>query len=76
MTCLDQEYLAKPDRLSEHLLRWHYRRAVLASMKGAGELILEHDFSPGSEPAEGSGACGIRTVWTIVSIHKRIYYFP
>ena len=47
--CLDQEYLAKPDRPSEHLLRWHYRQAVLANVKGAGELLLEHDFPPGSD---------------------------
>lgn len=36
-----------PDRVADELLRWHYHQCVLANMKGAGEPIFEHDFSPG-----------------------------
>ena len=31
------------------LRRWHYKQPVLANMKSAGQLILEHDFPPGSD---------------------------
>ena len=31
------------------LLRWHFRQAVLANMKGAGEPVFECDFPPGSD---------------------------
>ncbi|KAK9364517.1 hypothetical protein V1509DRAFT_643596, partial [Lipomyces kononenkoae] len=31
------------------LLRWHFRQAVLANMRGAGEPIFETDFPPGSD---------------------------
>lgn len=42
---LDQEYIAKANRLSKNLLRWHLRQAALVKMRGAGELIPEHDFT-------------------------------
>ncbi|KAF8416257.1 HNH endonuclease-domain-containing protein [Tirmania nivea] len=31
----------------DQLLRWHFRQAVLASMRGAGEPVFEVDFPPG-----------------------------
>ncbi|KAK9327312.1 hypothetical protein V1520DRAFT_372136 [Lipomyces starkeyi] len=30
----------------DELLRWHFRQAVLANMRGAGEPIFEFDFPP------------------------------
>ena len=39
-------YLA---RSSDQILRWHCRQAVLANMRGTGEIILEHDLPPGSD---------------------------
>lgn len=38
-----------PNRVSDALLRWHFRQAVLANMRGAGEPIFEHDFPPGTD---------------------------
>ncbi|KAF2183424.1 hypothetical protein K469DRAFT_710935 [Zopfia rhizophila CBS 207.26] len=46
---IDQEYFARPDAPVDSLLRWHFRQAVLANMRGAGEPIFEHDFPPGSD---------------------------
>ncbi|OXV09932.1 hypothetical protein Egran_02305 [Elaphomyces granulatus] len=43
------ELLRHPERPVEQLFRWHFRQAVLANMKGAGEPVLEHDFPPGSD---------------------------
>lgn len=48
-TYLDQRLLTDPQRPSGHLLRWHFRQAVLINMKGAGEPIFENDFPPGSD---------------------------
>ncbi|RPB22709.1 hypothetical protein L211DRAFT_862611 [Terfezia boudieri ATCC MYA-4762] len=36
-----------PHRVSDELLRWHFRQCVFANMRGAGEPIFEHDFSSG-----------------------------
>ncbi|KAK9260269.1 hypothetical protein V1519DRAFT_492809 [Lipomyces tetrasporus] len=33
----------------DELLRWHFRQAVLANMRGAGEPSFEMDFPPGSD---------------------------
>ncbi|KAJ8096493.1 hypothetical protein POJ06DRAFT_284073 [Lipomyces tetrasporus] len=33
----------------DELLRWHFRQAVLANMRGAGEPSFESDFPPGSD---------------------------
>lgn len=33
-----------PHRVSDELLRWHFRQAVLANMRGAGEPVFEHEF--------------------------------
>ena len=46
---LDQRFLSNPQRPLDQLLRWHFRQAVLANMRGAGEPIFEHDFPPGSD---------------------------
>ena len=46
---LDQEFRNNPQRPVDQLLRWHFRQAVLANMRGAGEPIFEHDFPPGSD---------------------------
>ena len=48
-TYLDQRFLDTPDRAVDELLRWHFRQAVLANVKGAGEPIFETDFPPGSD---------------------------
>lgn len=31
-------------RISDNLLRWHFKQCVLANMRGAGEPIFEHNF--------------------------------
>ncbi|EZF35531.1 hypothetical protein H109_01523 [Trichophyton interdigitale MR816] len=36
-------------RVSDELLRWHFRQAVLANMKGSGDPTFEHDFPPGTD---------------------------
>ena len=46
---LDQQLLHDPSRPVSQLLRWHFRQAVLANMRGAGEPIFENDFPPGSD---------------------------
>ncbi|KAI9879850.1 MAG: hypothetical protein M1830_006873 [Pleopsidium flavum] len=46
---LDQTFLNHPDRPVDQLLRWHFRQAVLANMRGAGVPAFEHDFPPGSD---------------------------
>ncbi|KAK9318811.1 hypothetical protein V1517DRAFT_92816 [Lipomyces orientalis] len=35
--------------VSDELLRWHFRQAVLAKKRGAGEPVFETDFPPGSD---------------------------
>ncbi|KAG0636522.1 hypothetical protein HOY80DRAFT_1054169 [Tuber brumale] len=42
---------ADPHRVSDNLLRWHFRQSVLANMRGAGELIFGHDFPPDTDTA-------------------------
>ncbi|KLJ13334.1 hypothetical protein EMPG_11708 [Blastomyces silverae] len=37
------------NHISDELLRWHFRQAVLANMRGVGEPIFESDFPPGSD---------------------------
>ena len=46
---LDQNFINNPQRPVDQLLRWHFRQAVLANMRGAGEPRFEHDFPPGSD---------------------------
>ncbi|KAI5309617.1 hypothetical protein KEM55_002819 [Ascosphaera atra] len=38
-----------PNRVSDAILRWHFRQAVLANMRGVGEPTFETDFPPGSD---------------------------
>ena len=38
-----------PHRVSDEILRWHFRQTVLANMRGAGEPVFEHDFPPGTD---------------------------
>ena len=38
-----------PHSVSDELLRWHFRQAVLANMRGAGEPVFEHDFPHGTD---------------------------
>lgn len=40
---------ANPHRVSDDLLRWHFRQTALANVRGLGEPIFEHDFPPGSD---------------------------
>ncbi len=54
---LDQEFLDNPQQPIDQLLRWHFRQAVLANMRGAGEPRFEHDFPPGSDIV-GDILCG------------------
>ncbi|KAL0634241.1 hypothetical protein Q9L58_006859 [Maublancomyces gigas] len=46
---LDQQLLRDDRRPVDQVLRWHFRQAVLANMKGAGEPVFENDFPPGSD---------------------------
>jgi hypothetical protein len=46
---LDQKFLDNPQRPVDELLRWHFRQAILANMRGAGEPRFEHDFPLGSD---------------------------
>jgi len=48
---LDQHLLRHPERPPDQLFRWHYRQAVLANMRGAGEPVFENDFPSGSDMA-------------------------
>ena len=45
---LDKQFLDNPSRPVDQLLRWHFRQAVLANIRGTGEPIFENDFPPGS----------------------------
>jgi len=46
---LDRQLLCHPERPADELLRWHFRQAVLANMRGSGEPAFESDFPPGSD---------------------------
>jgi hypothetical protein len=46
---LDQTFVDDPQRSVDQVLRWHFRQAVLANMRGAGEPTFEHDLPPGSD---------------------------
>jgi hypothetical protein len=48
---LDQRLSSHPERPPDQLFRWHYRQAVLANMRGAGEPVFENDFPSGSDMA-------------------------
>ena len=40
-----------PRRVSDQLLRWHFRQSILANVRAAGEPIFEHDFPQGHDIA-------------------------
>lgn len=44
--CRNQDNI---DRVSDEVLRWHFRQCVLANMRGAGEPVFETDFPPGTD---------------------------
>ncbi|KAI5844624.1 hypothetical protein DFP73DRAFT_578713 [Morchella snyderi] len=46
LVCRDPE---NPHRVSDELLRWHFRQCVFENMRGPGEPIFEHDFPPGTD---------------------------
>ena len=46
---LDEDFLNDERRAVDQLLRWHFRQAVLANMRGTGEPVFECDFPPGSD---------------------------
>ena len=48
-TFLDSRLLDHEWRPADELLRWHFRQAVLANVRGAGEPTFENDFPPGSD---------------------------
>lgn len=43
------EFVDDDRRPADQLLRWHFRQAVLANMRRAGEPVFECDFPPGSD---------------------------
>lgn len=46
---LDRRFRDGPRRPVNDLLRWHFRQAVLANVRGVGEPIFEVDFPSGSD---------------------------
>jgi hypothetical protein len=38
-----------PNRVSDDVLRWHFRQSVLANMRGGGEPVFETDFPDGTD---------------------------
>ncbi|KAG0643685.1 hypothetical protein HOY80DRAFT_1020080 [Tuber brumale] len=48
---LDQRFLENPLRPPDPLLFWHFRQAVLANMKGAGETCFEMGFPSSPDTA-------------------------
>jgi len=49
---LDKTFVEDSKRPVDQLLRWHYRQAVLANVKGQGEPVFECDFPAGSDMLE------------------------
>ena len=48
-THLDKTFVEDPKRPVDQVLRWHFRQAVLANMRGEGEPVFECDFPHGSD---------------------------
>jgi hypothetical protein len=46
---LDQRFLDDPRRPPDPIIRWHFRQAVLANVRRAGEPVFEFDFPPESD---------------------------
>ncbi|PUU84228.1 hypothetical protein B9Z19DRAFT_1098221 [Tuber borchii] len=52
-------FLADPQRPLDQLLRWHYKQAVLANVRGQGEPFFDCDFPPDPDfPAKDLGSWG------------------
>ena len=55
---LDQTFLSNPHRPPDELLRWHFRQAVLANVKGTGEPWLDTELMDSDSSVEGdTGQC-------------------
>jgi len=50
---LDQTFLNDPLRPVDDLLRWHFRQAVLANVKGAGVAWLDTEFLSSEDAMNG-----------------------
>lgn len=46
---LSARFIQDPNRPPDQLLRWHFRQAVLANLRGEGEPVFEHDFPSGTD---------------------------
>ena len=46
---LDKTFVEGPQRPDNQFLRWHFRQAVLANMRGQGKPILGWDFPSDSD---------------------------
>jgi len=46
---LKSSFIQNPNRPVDDLLRWHFRQAVLANMRGEGEPAFESNFPSGSD---------------------------
>ncbi|KAI9823519.1 MAG: hypothetical protein M1826_007731 [Phylliscum demangeonii] len=46
LSCRDR---TDPRSVPDKLLRWHFRQAVLANVKGDGEPVWDFDNPPGSD---------------------------
>ncbi|KAK9310850.1 HNH endonuclease-domain-containing protein [Lipomyces starkeyi] len=52
ITCFNEDFDGIDGRIldpRDELLRWHFRQAVLANMRGAGEPSFETEFPPGTD---------------------------
>ena len=45
----DEIFVKDSKRPVDQVLRWYFRQAVLATMRGDGEPVFECDFPPGSD---------------------------
>jgi len=59
-THLGETFLEDPQRPVDQLLRWHFRQAVVANMRGQGEPLFDSDLPPGSDTI-GEIMDGLRT---------------
>jgi len=50
---LDQTFLSNPLRPLDDLLRWHFRQAVLANVKGTGVAWVDTEFLSSEDAMNG-----------------------
>ena len=72
---IDQRFVGLSDGPSKLLLRWHFRQAVLANMRGAGEAALKNDFLPGSDVMGEISSGPIPTKWMEFEFFGRLAGF-